>query len=246
MEIGSDNHKQINILVNLNIHVILVPQGVEYQAVCRGVSCITAPKPLVVPIPIGVEPLTKYLETWQHAGGLLNYPQPQVLLMGLCGSLSPNYAVGDMVIYQNCVYKSNTSQPELRSCDRELTTKLHHTLKERATLVQGLTSDRLIWSADEKRQLGQIYNADVVDMEGFAALKVLNQAGVAVAMLRVVSDGCDRDLPNLTSAFSSTGTLQPLPLAIGMIRQPLAATRLIQGSLKGLKVLQKVIEFLYN
>src|SRR4028118_198943 len=136
MEIGFENHKQIAIPVNLNIHVILVPQGVEYQAICRGVSCITAPKPLVVPIPIGVEPLTKYLETWQQAGGLLNYPQPQVLLMGLCGSLSPKYAVGDMVIYQNCLYPSNSSKPELQFCDRELTTKLHHTLKERATLVQ--------------------------------------------------------------------------------------------------------------
>jgi hypothetical protein len=48
-------------------------------------------------------------------------------------------------------------------------------------------------------------------------------------MLRVVSDDSKHDIPNLTSAINSDGSLQPLPLAITMIRQPIAATRLIRG-----------------
>jgi len=67
-------------------------------------------------------------------------------------------------------------------------------------LVRALTSDHIVWSAAEK-PLGQSYNAEVVDMEGFAALEVLSQAGV-VAMLRVISDDCEHDLPDLTSALS--------------------------------------------
>ena len=230
--------------VLLPIHAILVPQGSEYQAICRGLSRIV-PTPPVVPIPIGPEPLTRHLKKLQQAGYFSNHQQPRVLLMGLCGSLSHRYSIGDIVLYKACVYKSKAAPSPLHPCDPTLTTLLQENLKERASLVRSLTSDRIVWSAAEKRHLGQMYDAAVVDMEGFAALEVLSQAGVAVAMLRVVSDDCEHDLPDLTSALSPDGSLQRLPLAIGLLRQPLAATRLIRGALQGLQVLQEVTAFLF-
>jgi hypothetical protein len=63
-------------------------------------------------------------------------------------------------------------------------------------------------------------------------------------MLRVVSDGCDHDIPNLNSGLSSDGSLQPLALAVAMLKQPIAATRLIRGSLQALKVLEQVTTLL--
>ncbi len=160
--------------------------------------------------------------------------------MGLCGSLSPHLAVGDIVLYQACVYAANGSTPLLNFCDDELTTSLHHKLKEQVALVKALTSDRIIVSAQEKRHLAQLYDTEVVDMEGFAALEVLSSAGIAVSMVRVVSDDTHHNLPNLTSAISPEGSLQPLPLAMGMIRQPIAAARLIRGAVRSLQVLQEV------
>lgn len=228
----------------LPIQIILVPQGAEYKAVCKGLSRVKPPKPQVLAIPVGCEPLVRYLESY-HQAGHLNYPQPRVLLMGLCGSLSPRYTIGDIVLYQDCIYQSKEPTPLSRSCDRQLTTLLHQKLKERVSLVNSLTSDRLVYSASEKRHLGQIYNTEVVDMEGFATLEVLSQVGVAVAMVRVISDDSDHNIPNLTSAISPNGSLQPLSLAIGMLRQPIAATRLIRGALHGLQVLQKVTTVLF-
>ena len=228
----------------LPIQIILVPQGAEYKAVCKGLSRVKPPKPQVLAIPVGCKPLVRYLESYYQAGHL-NYPQPGVLLMGLCGSLSPRYTIGDIVLYQDCVYESKEPTPLAQSCDRQLTTLLHQKLKERVSLVNSLTSDRLVYSASEKRRLGQIYNTEVVDMEGFAALEVLTQAGVAVAMVRVISDDSHHNIPNLTSAISPNGSLQPLSLAIGMLRQPIAATRLIRGALHGLQVLQKVTTVLF-
>jgi hypothetical protein len=111
--------------------------------------------------------------------------------------------------------------------------------------VRAFTSDRIIFSAQEKRHLGQINNADVVDMEGFAALEVLSQAGVAVAMVRVISDDSHHNIPNLTSALSPDGSLQRLPLAIAIIQQPIAATRLIRGAIHGLRSLQQVTTVLF-
>lgn len=229
----------------ISIDAILVPQGAEYQAICRGLSRIAVPTPPVVPIPISPEPLTRHLKKLQQAGHFSNHQQLRVLLMGLCGSLTPRYSIGDIVLYRACVYRPKAAPGALHPCDPTLTTLLQENLQQRASLVTALTSDRLVWLADEKRHLGESYGADVVDMEGFAALEVLSQAGVAVAMLRVISDDCQHDLPDLTAALSPDGSLQRLPLAIGLLRQPMAATRLIRGALRGLQVLQETTTFLF-
>ena len=218
----------------LPITTILVPQGAEYKAVCRGLSGVTGSIPTVVAIPVGMKPLLKYLQQGQFLA------PSRVLIMGICGSLSDRYTVGDIVLYQDCVYQGKRLE-----CDRTFTAQLHSELSEKASLVKSMTSDRVIWSAAEKRRLGEM-PADVVDMEGFTALEFFNGAGVTVAMLRVVSDDCQHDIPDLTPAINSDGSLNPLPLAMGMLRQPLAATRLIRGSLTALKVLKQVTNRLFS
>lgn len=234
----------------LPIDTILVPQGAEYKAVCRGLSGITGSIPTVLPIPVGMKPLLKYLHASQENGQFLA-TKSRVLIMGICGSLSDRYTVGDIVLYEDCVY-----QGKRQECDRPLTAELHSALSTQYSalstqdsplnLVKALTSDRVIWSFTEKRRLGETLAADVVDMEGFTALEFFNPAGVAVAMLRVVSDDCHHDIPDLTPAINSDGSLRPLPLAIGLLRQPLAATRLIRGSLKALKMLEQVSNLLFS
>ncbi|MBE9005617.1 phosphorylase [Fortiea sp. LEGE XX443] len=218
------------------IDAILVPQGAEYKAVCRGLHQTTGAIPTVLSIPVGMQPLTKCLQQWQKQ----QQSPSKVLVMGLCGSLRQRYAVGDMVLYQHCTY-----QGQVQECDRTLTTQLYSRLHKKVSLVKGLTSDRIIWSATEKSYLGETSDSDVVDMESFAALKFFQQIGVAVAVLRVVSDDCQHDIPDLTAAISPDGSLQTVPLAWGLIRQPLAATRLIRGSLQGLKVLETLTQSLF-
>ena len=119
-------------------------------------------------------------------------------------------------------------------------------LPKKIPLVTALTSDRLIWSAQEKQNLGKQYQASVVDMEGFALLDALQSQNVRVAMLRVVSDNARDNIPNLQNVIDSQGKLQTIPMAIVMVQQPLAATRLITGSLKGLKILQQITAELFR
>jgi nucleoside phosphorylase len=208
--------------------IILVPQGAEYNAVCLGVKSWSS-APLVLPIPVGMKPLTQYLEN--------NFSQlpSQVLIMGLCGSLSAKYEVGDVVLYESCVYGG-----EVVECDRIFTSQLSSHLKPTVSLVKGLTSETVVYSTLEKRHLAETYSAEVVDMEGFAAINFLNKKGIAVALLRVVSDDAQHNIPNLNSAIDAKGNLQFLPLAKEMISQPIAAFHLIKGSLKALKILQKI------
>lgn len=226
---------------------ILVAQGLEYKSVCKGLNRVAVPTPPVFPIPMGSLALRKYLEQWLQAGHFSEHSKPRVLLMGLCGSLSPKYRIGEAVVYRSCVYavaEENKKATEL-FCKLELTKILQNKLQDRVFTGIGLTSDRLIYSASEKLQLGQAYNADVVDMEGYAALQVLSELGIAVAMLRVISDDVRHNIPNLTNAFHD-GSLQALPLAMGLLKQPIAATRLVSGSLRGLRVLQDITTFLFS
>lgn len=228
----------------MNIDAIFVPQGSEYKAVCRGLNRVTGQKPKIVSIPVGIKPLIKYLQQWQKQEYFPNELEPRFLVMGLCGSLTPRYHVGDVVLYENCIY-----QQQLQECDRTFTTELQSLLKTQhpaVSLVKSLTSDRVICSAGEKRHLGETLEADVVDMEGFAALEFFNGMGAAVAMLRVVSDDCHHDIPDLTAAINADGLLQPLPLTWSLLRQPIAASHLIRGSLRGLKVLEELTKLLFS
>jgi hypothetical protein len=225
------------------VDVIFVPQGAEYQAVCQGLSRGGETIPKVMALPVGPQPVQRFLQQLLRSGDLHPSSSPRVLVMGLCGSLHPGYSIGDAVFYERCVEHANPLRSLL--CARPLTTALQKQLPLPIPIVTALTSDRLISSVREKQRLGQRLGVDVVDMEGLEALEVLQSVEAAVAMLRVISDDCDHDLPNLAAAVSPEGTLRSLPLAIGMLRQPVAAARLIRGSLKGLQVLQQLTADLF-
>ena len=233
-------------------------QGAEYQAVCRGIKQIKSVSvPQVVPIPIGVNAVESYLQArdWQQT------TQSNILIMGLCGSLSPQYQVGDIVLYQDGFFSLSSSlqnqknnqevardyiQDKPSIFEPQLTDYIYNCLQDKVTKVTGLTSDRLIWSAQEKLALGKQYQASVVDMEGFVLLKFLQKHNHRVAMLRVVSDSTNYNIPNLSRAIDPTGKLQNIPMAIAMIRQPVAAMRLVKDALKGLAILQQITTELFS
>jgi len=237
--------------MNLPVQTILVPQGAEYRAVCGGLRGIQNP-PVVLPIQIGPVATRQHLKALLENGTISK--GSAVLIMGLCGSLTPRYSIADVVLIQECFKGSTISDSAISSSapdapgslfyDRSLTERLQKKLGDRAELVKAITSDRMIWSAAEKRSLAQY--ADVVDMEGYAALEVFKQAGVAASMLRVVSDDSQHDLPDLGLAISPEGALLPGRMIIRMLRQPIGAARLIRGSLRSLKTLQETTSLLFN
>ncbi len=228
-----------------SLDTILVPQGIEYQAVLRGLRLTQAQQPLVYPIPIGMKPLSNYLKKWQQTLIFPNKLPKGILLIGLGGSLSPQYGIGDVVLYQGCGYISADKILSWRNCDPCLTDRTQRHLDGKVSLVRGITSDRVITTAQEKYQLGQAYQADVVDMEGFAVLDYCNRLQIPVSVLRIISDDCCQNLPDLTSAFSMDGKLQSFPLAVKMLQNPLASVRLIESSLRGLNKLQKIMADLF-
>ena len=214
-----------------SIDTIVVPQGAEYQAVCRGLQW--AVKIKVIAIPIGTRNVRQITDSRQ-----LDNSQ-RVLIMGLCGSLDRHYKVGDEVLVQSCQdFAGNRVD-----LDRELTAQIQAKLS--VDLVAGLTSDRVICRTEEKLQLSQKYPASVVDMEGYGYVNQLQQRRISVAMLRVVSDDLGGNIPDLSKAIDRDGNLRMIPMAIAFMQQPVAAMRLIKGSSTGLKALRQIATKLF-
>ena len=227
------------------IDTILVVQGPELNSVRHGLSHRLSVPPKLLPLPIGLTSVSRYLDEWQKRQDFCSEQPSKILVMGLCGSLCSKYQPGDVVIYDECVLL-HESQLLRQKCNDVLTGKLQTYLQKRASLVRSLTSDRLIHKAEEKQLLGKNTGAEVVDMEGFAILNFFAKLSISVAMVRVISDDSHHDLPDLSCAITSSGNLEPLPLAIAMFRKPIAALQLIQNARKGLQVLQQVTNYLFT
>ena len=223
--------------MNNSIDRILVVQGAEYRSVQQGIKKTKLTDklgkiPSIIPIPMGEKDAEKI---WQNQEFMAHSQPRQVLIMGLCGSLSPQYSVGDIVLYQACI-KDNLSV----ATDETLTAAIKQQLNPHIPLVTALTCDRVITSTSQKKSLARNYAATVVDMEGFTYLQTLQSQGVSVAILRIVSDDIHHNLPDINYAIDQNGQIATLPLLISMLRKPLAAIRLIKGSLQGLQILQQV------
>lgn len=224
---------------------IFVPQGQEYRAVLKGLRPINSSTIKVLPIPIGSQYLTVYLKKWLDSEVFNSQSSIQVLVLGLCGSLSPNLQVGDVVVYQNCLplFSKNSDQdPENSravSWDDDLVLALSQTLIP-SHLVRGLTTDRVITTAIEKQRLSQLYPVEVVDMEGLILLNSFTKAGIKAAMVRVVSDTYCQDLPDLSTAIDQNGILKIFPLIKVLLQHPVRGLKLVSSGLKSLAILQQL------
>jgi nucleoside phosphorylase len=196
--------------------IVLVPQGSEYKAVRRGL--IQTSSIVARAIPVGIDPVTRWLETQEIKAD-------RILVMGLCGALAPELNAGDAVVYTSCQSPAGDVWPMIEG------------FEGLGRIVRGVTSDRVLTTAQEKRAFASL--GDVVDMEGMAIARAF--PGRA-AMLRVVSDNADQDLPDLSGAISSEGKLLAWPMAKAMIKQPQLSLGLIRGSLGALKMLEKLAQ----
>jgi len=247
---------------------ILTPKGAEHQAVLKGIrkakhhraslqssysgdSKLFFPLELirVVSLPMGPVPVKRYLESMEHRGDRIP-TDSAVLLMGLGGSLVPALEIGAVTLLEQCIagwlaeeHSLAEEHPGVMS-DRSLIDYIQAKLERPAQLVRGVTTTQIISSVTEKSDLHQRFQASMVDMEGYSVLQFCQLQGLPGAVLRVVSDGCNENLPDVNAAISPEGYLRPLPLTLGLIRQPIATVRLIRGSIQGLRGLTQVAQFL--
>ena len=218
---------------------LLVPQGAEYQAVLQGIK--KNPNTInIKSIPAGVKAVTEFLEKWEQNPYFLKELPKTIMMIGLGGSLSPKHSIGDIIIYEECTSLESKTN-ECRQCDPFLSKLVIEKLKGKCTFGKGITGQYVMSSAKEKQVLEKTYKADVIDMEGIALLNWSRKWNISVIVIRVISDNCQQDLPDLRDVFGVDGKLQYFYLAYQMIKKPLSSIHLIYSSLKSLNVLKETI-----
>jgi nucleoside phosphorylase len=223
--------------------LILVPQGAEYQAVLAAIKKIAHP-PVILPIPVGKLAVTQYLHDWRQNNP--GFSPTGVILMGLGGSLSAEVGLGQAVVVESCLNYQNNQGNQEKQSDRALTEWVQQKLGKNIRRVQGLTSDRVITDASEKKELGKSFNRQVVEMEGWAVLDFFSELGIPATIIRVISDEVEQSLPDLSKIYDAQGKLNAIALGLALGKKPIAGFKLIVGSLTSLKILSQITDKLFS
>lgn len=122
-----------------------------------------------------------------------------ILVVGFCGGLSPQIRVGDICFTQSILgTKTEPSIVELVEDMDSILGELEFLLKSKklsAQRVVSLTSDVVVTSAEERRNLFESLGAETVDMESYEWVAFAQRKHIPICVLRVAMDDCNSKMP---------------------------------------------------
>ena len=159
----------------------------------------------------------------------------RLLSFGIAGGLEPGLPIGSMVIGTNVL-----SVDGVTACDASWINNLTQKLPEaHCGAVWG--SEFLIATARDKRSVYEKSRCLIVDMESQCAAQIAAEAQIPLAVLRVVCDASDMDVPPLVmEAIAEDGRINVLRALKSLFRHPSQIPNLYKvgrGTSKALKVL---------
>jgi len=165
-----------------------------------------------------------------------------VLVVGLCGGLTDELSEGQIVLYSEC-RSTEASEPVL-SCSPAISKAIASELASASIdceRLPGITSRRIATTRVERMALAK-RGAAVVDMESHSILKAAAAAGIPAAVLRVVSDSFNRELPDFNGALNDSGGLDGRKALGVALRAPLRTARLLAANRRAIQRLEKALE----
>jgi nucleoside phosphorylase len=174
-------------------------------------------------------------------GGPANRIEAAVV-MGFGGSLARAIEETAVVLYKNCA--STSAGEGIQECSAGLTRALADILKSSGiacNLVRGVSSSRIAATRRHKQQLAET-RAEVVDMESFEIIAAANRAKVPVAVIRVISDSFDREMPDFNRALGADGNFRPLALGAACLSSPAQTLALFLSSRKAARRLRIIAD----
>ncbi len=214
------------------LDALFVVRGAEERAARRAVTRSGAAV-RVFPTDVGPQAAAD-----AAARALAAVPGPRrALVTGLCGALAANLCVADLLLYAE-LYEV-ASAPLVT--DVRLTEGVALALPEARRGIRATASSRIVTATRAKRELAERSGAAAVDMESAALVRTLQAGGWAVAVLRVVSDGANDELPDLNRALSPRGELRAGVMALEFVRNPVAGIRLARHGMRALRALEDAL-----
>lgn len=146
----------------------------------------------------------------------LAHGAPYVLSIGICGALSPELCVGDVIIASEIITAAE-SYPTDKRWTGELARRLPGAVVGPLAGIDAICSDPVA-----KALLRAATNASAADMESHVAARAAASRNLPFAALRVVSDPAHRKLPPAAHvALLSSGEVEIWAVIRSILRSPL-------------------------
>jgi nucleoside phosphorylase len=180
-----------------------------------------------------------------ESGSPANRPDA-VLIIGTCGSLSNSVIENEVIIYRECLATNETAGRVL--CTASLADHLKTLLGTKGIKARsevGISSPRIAATKGEKLALAKS-GAEVVDMESYEIISAARQAQLPVAVIRVVSDSLDREIPDLNAALLDNGDFDASKAFKVAVASPFATAKVFAASRKAVKKLGEALEIVLS
>ncbi len=197
-------------------------------------SCKTSPKYRIGLIQCGVgaanaaRNLTDFLD---------QVDVKQILVAGLCGSLSPQFRIGDLFIPHRIVSTENSSEI---SCDTFFKRKQsNHSEK---TL---LSSSEPVTTVASREQWHAQTGATCVDMESYALAVIAQKRRINFCVIRAVSDDVQSELdPRLFDLLKESGEPNIRKVIVHIIKSPKLLLTLYAMSSRANIAMNSIVQYL--
>jgi nucleoside phosphorylase len=165
-----------------------------------------------------------------------------VLIIGLCGGLTPSIPERRIVTYTEC-RTTDSNNPVLPCSDRIVDSVIELLKGSRifCDRVVGITAPRIATTPDARRALAQ-HGASVVDMESYVILQAAAAVGLPGVVLRVISDSFYRELPDFNRALKDDGTLDGWKALKVMLGSPLRTAKMLGANKRAMQDLSKALD----
>jgi hypothetical protein len=146
-----------------------------------------------------------------------------------------------VIVYTECLSSSDNS--ERVRCTRPLVEDINAFLKSRSINCRsavGASTPRIATRKDEKLALAKS-GAEVVDMESYEIAAAALEARLPVAVIRVVSDSLDREIPDFNLALQDNGGVDSFKLLKVFTGSPILTSRAFVASRRALRTLSSAL-----
>lgn len=164
-----------------------------------------------------------------------------LISFGIAGGIAPSIVPGTLVLPREVVLPDGRRLPT-DSAWRDRVAAAVADLAVRDDPIAG--TDRMLTSADEKREWHQRTQAAVVDMESHGVARAAARRAIPFLVVRAVADPADRSLPqSAVAGLDAAGAVKPLGTLAALATQPTQLKALIGVAADALTALAALWRF---
>ena len=177
-----------------------------------------------------------------RAHDLLAKAQPEaVIVTGSCGSLTETLDEDCVVTYTACLSADATRSAPCSTVLADAMIRRLQSESLRCAPVVGVTTERIATTTQEKLALARS-GASVVDMESYEVISAATQRGIASAVIRVVTDSLDRELPDFNRAVNPNGEVNPWAMLRIVVGSPILMAKLVGINRRAMATLTRALK----